>query len=105
MKQIDKREIIRSKLADSHKSPLKIYKDLSVGNVSFLKFLYYEIVTSLLGPMPGGIGFFLRKKFYPRLFKSVGRRSEEHTSELQSRENLVCRLLLEKKKRRDEIRL
>src|SRR5436309_11184707 len=27
-----------------------------------------------------------------------GLRSEEHTSELQSRENLVCRLLLEKKK-------
>src|SRR5690606_41790238 len=31
--------------------------------------------------------------------RSVARgRSEEHTSELQSRENLVCRLLLEKKK-------
>src|SRR5690606_41264503 len=29
-------------------------------------------------------------------------RSEEHTSELQSRENLVCRLLLEKKKRQEE---
>src|SRR5690606_40409879 len=28
-------------------------------------------------------------------------RSEEHTSELQSRENLVCRLLLEKKKEKD----
>src|SRR5690606_40151606 len=28
----------------------------------------------------------------------VEARSEEHTSELQSRENLVCRLLLEKKK-------
>src|SRR5690606_39402415 len=28
-------------------------------------------------------------------------RSEEHTSELQSRENLVCRLLLEKKNRRN----
>src|SRR5690606_40321963 len=28
---------------------------------------------------------------------SIGARSEEHTSELQSRENLVCRLLLEKK--------
>src|SRR5690606_41587847 len=27
----------------------------------------------------------------------AGTRSEEHTSELQSRENLVCRLLLEKK--------
>src|SRR5690606_37952317 len=30
-------------------------------------------------------------------FKCYGERSEEHTSELQSRENLVCRLLLEKK--------
>src|SRR2546427_8180306 len=29
-----------------------------------------------------------------------GRRSEEHTSELQSQSNLVCRLLLEKKKKR-----
>src|SRR5690606_41721323 len=30
--------------------------------------------------------------------RPAGLRSEEHTSELQSRENLVCRLLLEKKK-------
>src|SRR5690606_28118609 len=30
--------------------------------------------------------------------RNYDRRSEEHTSELQSRENLVCRLLLEKKK-------
>src|SRR5690606_41513114 len=33
----------------------------------------------------------------PEQFEVV--RSEEHTSELQSRENLVCRLLLEKKKK------
>src|SRR5690606_40729121 len=32
----------------------------------------------------------------------LGIRSEEHTSELQSRENLVCRLLLEKKKQTKE---
>src|SRR2546422_8404047 len=31
---------------------------------------------------------------------SLGRRSEEHTSELQSRLHLVCRLLLEKKKKK-----
>src|SRR5690606_40971880 len=36
---------------------------------------------------------------YPMANYLVNRRSEEHTSELQSRENLVCRLLLEKKKR------
>src|SRR5690606_41888559 len=33
-----------------------------------------------------------------QLTQIYGPRSEEHTSELQSRENLVCRLLLEKKK-------
>src|SRR5438093_1897082 len=33
---------------------------------------------------------------------SSSSRSEEHTSELQSLTNLVCRLLLEKKKRPDE---
>src|SRR2546430_11841539 len=32
----------------------------------------------------------------------VCRRSEEHTSELQSQSNLVCRLLLEKKKKQNK---
>src|SRR3712207_7058802 len=37
---------------------------------------------------------------HPRLIKaSQEMRSEEHTSELQSRQYLVCRLLLEKKKK------
>src|SRR5688572_31631894 len=35
-------------------------------------------------------------------FKRVEGRSEEHTSELQSQSNLVCRLLLEKKKKKDK---
>src|SRR5215475_16006874 len=35
----------------------------------------------------------------PRRAAQRRSRSEEHTSELQSRENLVCRLLLEKKKK------
>src|SRR5690606_15577263 len=40
-------------------------------------------------------GIHPRSSAQPRLLEN---RSEEHTSELQSRENLVCRLLLEKKK-------
>src|SRR3712207_8023848 len=36
----------------------------------------------------------------PRLVYEDGVRSEEHTSELQSRQYLVCRLLLEKKKQK-----
>src|SRR5437870_7908459 len=35
-----------------------------------------------------------------RRFTSASTRSEEHTSELQSRGHLVCRLLLEKKKKK-----
>src|SRR2546430_12425947 len=33
--------------------------------------------------------------------RATSNRSEEHTSELQSQSNLVCRLLLEKKKKND----
>src|SRR5690606_22743165 len=35
---------------------------------------------------------------HKNFYQHIDRRSEEHTSELQSRENIVCRLLLEKKK-------
>src|SRR2546427_7878137 len=37
------------------------------------------------------------------LMPTLRRRSEEHTSELQSQSNLVCRLLLEKKKKQESI--
>src|SRR5260370_10411759 len=36
-----------------------------------------------------------------KTFQRIPRRSEEHTSELQSHLNLVCRLLLEKKKKQE----
>src|SRR5438132_10137383 len=46
----------------------------------------------------------IRRKIHPPLacadcFLAHERRSEEHTSELQSHSDLVCRLLLEKKKK------
>src|SRR5688572_33152692 len=40
----------------------------------------------------------------PRGPGAADRRSEEHTSELQSQSNLVCRLLLEKKKKKKKIK-
>src|SRR2546429_4254397 len=45
------------------------------------------------GPSPGTFSRVIR-----RSKRSAASRSEEHTSELQSRLHLVCRLLLEKKK-------
>src|SRR3989475_7761100 len=41
----------------------------------------------------------IAKTVRDRLMGLLGGRSEEHTSELQSQSNLVCRLLLEKKKK------
>ncbi|QBQ56497.1 acyltransferase [Nitrosococcus wardiae] len=47
--------------------------DLTVGSASLRYFLLYEILTFFLGSLSGGIGFLLRKKFYPFLFKNSGR--------------------------------
>src|SRR3712207_7290587 len=41
----------------------------------------------------------MSRRDWPRVRPRAWRRSEEHTSELQSRQYLVCRLLLEKKKK------
>src|SRR5438034_8409700 len=41
-----------------------------------------------------------RRRLQPGRLASGWRRSEEHTSELQSHSDLVCRLLLEKKKKK-----
>src|SRR2546428_9486530 len=65
--------------------------------------------TTLFRSRFGSVAFERRELFYPAfvlgLAVSFGlilaikqTRSEEHTSELQSRSDLVCRLLLEKKK-------
>src|SRR5574341_1580896 len=53
--------------------------------------------TTLFRSAPGGGGAGRRDRGSRRGWRP---RSEEHTSELQSPTNLVCRLLLEKKKRR-----
>src|SRR2546430_4313174 len=45
-----------------------------------------------------GVNFSARRASNPATFSSRKARSEEHTSELQSQSNLVCRLLLEKKR-------
>src|SRR5690606_39737097 len=60
-----------------------------------LKELGYSIAIDDLGS--GYSGLKLWSEIRPHYVKID--RSEEHTSELQSRENLVCRLLLEKKKK------
>src|SRR6266511_4503533 len=54
----------------------------------------YAWLTNTLDPEEGGVRLAMLAAVAAMLIVSL--RSEEHTSELQSRENLVCRLLLEK---------
>src|SRR5687767_15334506 len=61
---------------------------------------YRRVVEGICGREWGGHS--RRRRLPPALLRAVGaalRRSEEHTSELQSLAYLVCRLLLEKKKK------
>src|SRR2546429_3802668 len=57
---------------------------------------------------PGDAGLRGRRlgvaRAHRRVLRPARRRSEEHTSELQSRLHLVCRLLLEKKKKDEKKR-
>src|SRR5438105_7053091 len=60
-------------------------------------FSFAAVYSAEFGAVPGRMAI---EEFPP--WQSVQpRRSEEHTSELQSRVDLVCRLLLEKKKRQN----
>src|SRR3989475_8421363 len=54
----------------------------------------FVILAHAWGMLPLGVDYARRINLF-----AATTRSEEHTSELQSQSNLVCRLLLEKKKR------
>src|SRR3712207_7283606 len=54
-----------------------------------------------LGPLRARVDAGRRAEALRDVLETAGRRSEEHTSELQSRQYLVCRLLLEKKNQGD----
>src|SRR5690606_41412598 len=54
--------------------------------------IYNDVDLAIDWRLPGGAAIVSEKDLELPSFKE---RSEEHTSELQSRENLVCRLLLE----------
>src|SRR5690606_39659988 len=68
-----------------------------VSTVKTLIFKMSEISLAVLPCLMSVIISFSREVINFSTGVSTAERSEEHTSELQSRENLVCRLLLEKK--------
>src|SRR5690554_7668637 len=74
--------------------------------------LFRSFRSSRLASSNGPISLMVVRNGWPRSPRisqnttgTAAGRSEEHTSELQSRPHLVCRLLLEKKKNKDKLKI
>ncbi|MFQ5786845.1 MAG: DapH/DapD/GlmU-related protein [Thermodesulfobacteriota bacterium] len=65
--------LLGEELYTSRLSTLRRYKGKVSGNDKWLSFLEFELVTLLFSNLPSCVGYFLRKLFYNRIFKSVGR--------------------------------
>ena len=73
MRTISKADNIRARLDRARSSPIQAYRELTTGEVGWGGFLAYELLTCVLGPLPGALGFALRQKLYRSLFASSGR--------------------------------
>jgi acetyltransferase-like isoleucine patch superfamily enzyme len=69
----DFRGSVQKELIEKKGSFFSKYSTLFLGQKGFFLFLRYECVILLFSGMPGALGFFLRKIFYPSLFKKVGK--------------------------------
>src|SRR5260221_9222958 len=94
---------------------LSLHDALPISGNAVLDGIGYKLCWKVVRPVQGAIHVVIvyedgdvwradPKKFGPESKNPAGLRSEEHTSELQSHSDLVCRLLLEKKKKHDEHR-
>lgn len=66
-------ETFRQQLEATRNAPVQTYMGFTVGDAGVYRLFLYELLTSILGPLPGGAGFLLRKVFYKALFKHVGK--------------------------------
>jgi len=77
MKRVEQRDTAKTSLQNAltgeRESAFRKYKKIVTGPVSFGFFVWFELITGLLGNFPGAAGLFLRKLFYPSLFRKTGR--------------------------------
>ncbi len=71
---VDPDSEIRRMMKDEQGSAIKKYMWLTVGRMSWLALLKYELLTGLLGSIPGALGLILRQKLYRHMFASCGRK-------------------------------
>jgi len=64
---------LHGQLTDERASAFTRYRDLVLGRRGLWSLIRYEIIMSLVAPLPGAAGFVLRRLFFPRILGSVGR--------------------------------
>ncbi len=70
-KLIDKTPL-SEQLNQGDSSALAKYQTKVIGNTNFWPLALYELLIFLLGDIPGALGYLLRKKLYPILFRDTG---------------------------------
>lgn len=68
---IDKRPLLDG-IHEQNRSSMKKYKDFFVGHSNFSALVKFEMASMLILPMPGALGFLLRKRLLKHLFRKVG---------------------------------
>lgn len=71
-KQLIQKTPLSEQLNQGDSSALAKYQTKVIGNTKFWAFALYEILIVFLGDIPGAIGYLLRKKLYPILFRETG---------------------------------
>jgi acetyltransferase-like isoleucine patch superfamily enzyme len=64
---------LAQQLNQDSESALARYQDKVLGNRKILSLLHYELLILSFGSLAGALGYVCRKKFYPKLFKQVGK--------------------------------
>lgn len=67
------KKAILDNLSEQKSSALQKYVEFFVGQEGLFSLIKFELINGLMGPLPGALGFLLRKLFYPRIMESVGR--------------------------------
>jgi acetyltransferase-like isoleucine patch superfamily enzyme len=63
----------QKKLLNEKKGTIAKYKEIFLGDVSFFYLLKYELIITLFSGISGALGLALRKMFFPKLFKKIGK--------------------------------
>jgi len=71
--KIQEKGSVQKSLLDKKESSVKKYVDLFVGRRSLWQVFKYEAVVFLFSWIPGALGLFLRKIFYPLILRNVGK--------------------------------